>query len=205
VSLPGSRWVLATRNRGKMREFEALLERSNLEVVPLDAFDPRSPPETGATFIENALIKARHATQHTGLPAIADDSGLVVAALNGEPGVLSARFAGPQADDDANRRKLLELMADLPPPQRRAHFECVIVALRGALDPTPIVVQGRWHGRIALKPAGLSGFGYDPIFYDQRLDATAAELQPAVKNRVSHRGQAMAELLRRFEDAGLGA
>lgn len=193
-----SRWVLATRNRGKLREFEALLAPSDLEIVPFEAFDLSSPPETGATFLENALIKARHAAEHTGLPAIADDSGLVVAALGGAPGVRSARFAGPDADDAANRHKLLELMARLPLSRREAYFDCVIVALRGPEDPEPVVAEGRWHGRIELAPAGRSGFGYDPIFFDPALGKTAAELAPGVKNRVSHRGQAMAALLRRL-------
>ena len=188
------RWVLASDNSGKLREIQALLTASGIEVVAQGKLDVRSPEETGATFVENALLKARHAALETGLPAIADDSGLAVDALAGAPGIHSARFAGPAADTEANMVKLLDSLAETPDDQRGARYHCVIVALLSADDPAPLISYADWPGVIARQPAGEGGFGYDPIFYDPELGATAAQLSAAVKNRVSHRGRALAKL-----------
>ena len=188
------RWVLASGNSGKLREIQALLTASGIEVVAQGELDVRSPEETGATFVENALLKARHAALETGLPAIADDSGLAVDALAGAPGIHSARFAGPGADTEANMVKLLDSLAETPDDQRGARYHCVIVALLSADDPAPLISYADWPGVIARQPAGEGGFGYDPIFYDPELGATAAQLSAAVKNRVSHRGRALAKL-----------
>lgn len=189
-----SRWVIATGNAGKLAELRALLEPLGLSLVAQSDLGVESPPETGSTFLENALIKARHAARQTGLPAIADDSGLVVDALGGAPGIFSARYAGPHGQDSDNVDKLLEEMREVPSADRGAHFHCVIVAMRSAEDPAPEVAQGRWPGRIALEPAGESGFGYDPIFFDPELGKTAAEITREVKNSVSHRARALAVL-----------
>ncbi|HLF12355.1 MAG TPA: RdgB/HAM1 family non-canonical purine NTP pyrophosphatase [Gammaproteobacteria bacterium] len=200
------RWVLASGNRGKLAEIVALLRDSELADVQLVAqseLNITSPLETASTFVENALIKARHAARLAGLPAVADDSGIAVDALGGAPGVLSARFAGPSADDRANVRKLLESLVDVPSGERRASFHCVMVALNGENDPAPIIASGHWRGEIAFRPAGSSGFGYDPIFFDPALGRTAAELAPAVKNRVSHRGQALRRLAEALQSSGL--
>jgi XTP/dITP diphosphohydrolase len=191
---PAPRWVIATGNPGKLTELRALLEPIGLTLVAQSDLGVESPPETGATFLENALIKARHAAQQTGLAAIADDSGLVVDTLGGAPGIYSARYAGPDSQDTDNVTKLLEAMRDLPIAERGAHFHCVIVALRSAQDPAPAIAQGRWPGRIALEPAGVAGFGYDPVFFDPQLGKTAAELDRNVKNSVSHRGRSLAAL-----------
>ncbi len=200
-----NRWVLASGNAGKLRELGALLATAGAELVPQSALGVQGPPETASTFVENALIKARHAARQTGLPAIADDSGLCVAALGGAPGVRSARYAGDSASDADNIARLLAALEDVPDAQRRATFLCVIVALRSVDDPVPLVVEGRWHGRIARQPAGEGGFGYDPVFIDPSLGATAAQLDPEQKNRVSHRGAAIAGLMggwRQFADDG---
>jgi XTP/dITP diphosphohydrolase len=186
--------VLASGNSGKLREIQALLTASGIEIVAQGELDVRSPEETGATFVENALLKARHAALETGLPAIADDSGLAVDALAGAPGIHSARFAGPGADTEANMVKLLDSLAETPDDQRGARYHCVIVALLSADDPAPLITYADWPGVIARQPAGEGGFGYDPIFYDPELGATAAQLSAAVKNRVSHRGRALAKL-----------
>ena len=193
TSVP-SRWVLASGNSGKLREIQALLTDSGIEIVAQGELDVRSPEETGATFVENALLKARHAALETGLPAIADDSGLAVDALAGAPGIHSARFAGPGADAQANVVKLLDSLAETPDDQRGARYHCVIVALLSADDPAPLISYADWPGVIARQPAGEGGFGYDPIFYDPELGATAAQLSAEVKNRVSHRGRALAKL-----------
>jgi XTP/dITP diphosphohydrolase len=195
----GRRIVLASGNRGKIAEVNALLQPLTLEVVPQSAFAVEEAEETGLTFVENALIKARHATTVTGLPALADDSGLEVDALNGAPGIRSSRFAGPDADDRANVDKLLAALAGVPEAQRNARFQCVIVVLRHAEDPTPLICQGTWEGRILFAPAGEGGFGYDPVFYVPGEDCASAELPPAVKNRLSHRGQALAHLVDRLK------
>jgi len=190
------RWVLASGNPGKLEEIQTLLAPTGLEVVPQGDLGVGSVEETGDTFVENALLKARHAAAATGLPAIADDSGLVVDALAGDPGVRSARFAGPDSDDRANMEKLLALLTDVPDPARGAQFCCVLVALVSPKDPNPLIGTGAWPGVIAREPRGESGFGYDPVFFDPGLDATAAELPPEVKNRVSHRGRALGEMQR---------
>lgn len=191
---PAPRWVIATGNPGKLIELRTLLEPAGLTLIAQSDLGVESPPETGATFLENALIKARHAANQTGLAAIADDSGLVVDALEGAPGIHSARYAGPHARDADNVAKLLDAMRNLPATERDAHFYCVIVALRSATDPAPAVAQGRWPGRIALAPVGVAGFGYDPVFFDPALGKTAAELAREEKNRISHRGRALAAL-----------
>jgi XTP/dITP diphosphohydrolase len=189
-------WVLATGNRGKVVELEALLAEARLPIRISAQSDlgVAAPRETATTFVENALQKARHAARVTGLPAIADDSGLVVTALGGAPGVHSARFAGEPANDAANVAKLLEVLA-AHPHQRAARFHCVLVALERADDPAPVVASGSWAGEIARVPSGSSGFGYDPIFFDPILGKTAAELTRAEKNRVSHRGAALRSLV----------
>ena len=192
------RWVIATGNRGKLTELRALLAAAEVGALELLAqTDLGVPPveENAATFLENALAKARHAARHTGLPAIADDSGLAVAALGGAPGVRSARFAGPNADDRANMTKLLDALAGVPQHQRQARFHCVLVALESPDDPAPLVASGEWEGEISPGPSGSEGFGYDPVFFDLRLGKTAAELPPQVKNEVSHRGQALRRLV----------
>ena len=187
------RWVFASGNKGKYAELKALLTPTGIALVARSEFDLASPEETGRTFLENALLKARHAAAATGLPAIADDSGLAVDALGGAPGVRSARFADG-GGAQANIAKLLGLMEDVPDPDRGARFCCVVVAMTRWDDPMPLVGSGQWHGQIAQKPSGESGFGYDPVFFDPRLGATAAELPAEVKNRVSHRGQALAQI-----------
>ena len=190
------RWVLATANRGKVAELTALLAeaRLDLEVTPQSELGVSAPPETSATFVENALTKARHAARVTGLPAIADDSGLVVPALGGAPGIRSARFAGENADDRANIAKLLAAL-DAPSLDRTASFHCVLVALEHAEDPAPLLASGSWRGEIARAPRGHRGFGYDPVFFDRELGRTAAELEASTKNRVSHRGMALRTLV----------
>ena len=189
-------WVLATSNRGKAAELAALLADAGLaiRIRPQGELGVAAPAETGLTFVENALLKARHAARATGLPAIADDSGLVVTALGGAPGIHSARFAGADADDDANIAKLLAALATHM-TDRRAHFHCVLVALQHADDPAPLIASGRWAGEVALVARGTGGFGYDPVFFDRTLGVTAAELDAATKNRVSHRGVALRELV----------
>jgi XTP/dITP diphosphohydrolase len=195
VSRP-TEWVLASTNPGKLAEFRALLEGTPIALRALDPLGAGAPEETGASFVENALIKARHAAGAAGLPAIADDSGLCVAALGGEPGVRSARYAGPGASDRANVERLLAALAAVPAERRAATFHCVIVALERPDDPAPLIARGRWCGRVALASSGRHGFGYDPVFFDPALGRTAAELEPAEKNRVSHRALACAALRR---------
>jgi len=189
-------WVLATANRGKVAELTALLAEARLDltVTPQSDLGVPSPPETGATFVENALAKARHAARITQLPAIADDSGLVVPALGGAPGVRSARFAGENADDGANIANLLAALA-APSLDRAASFHCVLVALEHPEDPAPLLAAGSWAGQIARVPQGNGGFGYDPVFFDPTLGRTAAELPASAKNRVSHRGIALRRLI----------
>lgn len=188
-----SEWVVATGNRGKLAEMRAILgpaillrAQSEFGVVPA--------AETADTFLENALGKARHVAQATGQPSLADDSGLLVDALGGAPGVRSARYAGPAATDAANVAHLLQALRGVPPRQRTARFYCVIVALKSADDPCPLVATGEWRGEIALAPSGANGFGYDPVFVDPTQGQTAAALPSEVKNRISHRGQALARL-----------
>ncbi len=192
------RVVLASSNPGKLAELSALLEPAGLCVVSQDVFGVEPPEETGFTFVENALIKARAVCAATGLPALADDSGVVVDALEGAPGVHSARYAGGGASDADNVAKLLEALEGVAPPERGAAFVCAIVYLRHARDPCPIVCEGIWEGRILDAPRGAGGFGYDPVFFIETLGRSAAELSRAEKNAVSHRGQALAQLLDRL-------
>ena len=192
------RLVLASGNAGKLAELRALLEGEPLngmfELHAQSEFGDDDVEETGLTFIENALLKARHAARLTGLPALADDSGLCVDALGGAPGLYSARYAGAHGDAGANIAKLLRELEGVPTERRGAHFHAVVVLLRHADDPRPLVVEGSWHGRILEAPRGDGGFGYDPVFLDPGLGRSAAELEPDLKHRVSHRGRALAKL-----------
>ena len=190
----GETIVLASNNAGKVREIERLLAESRIHIRPQGEYGVPEAEETGLTFVENAILKARNAARHSGLPAIADDSGLEVDALRGAPGIYSARYAGPGATDEANLRKLLADLAEVPEAERTARFQCVLVYLRHAEDPTPLICQGTWEGRILFEPRGSNGFGYDPIFLVPSLDHSSAELDPDTKNRLSHRGQALRRL-----------
>lgn len=187
--------VLATGNAGKVRELASLLNDFGLDVVAQTELGVDSAEETGLTFIENAILKARHAARETGLPAIADDSGLAVNALGGAPGIYSARYAGEDASDRQNLDKLLVALDNVPDEQRQASFHCVLVYLRHADDPTPLVCHGSWQGVIARTPVGAGGFGYDPVFFVPSIGKTAAELSREEKNALSHRGQALRQLL----------
>lgn len=192
---PSRRVVLATGNRGKLAEFQQMLGDSGVTVLPQSLFGIEPPEETGTTFEANALLKARHAARLSGLPAIADDSGLEVDALDGAPGVYSARYAGAAADDAANTAKLLAALATVPAARRTARFRCVIAFVRDADDAAPLLAQGSWEGRILEAPRGRGGFGYDPVFLDPASGLSAAELDSATKNARSHRGAALRELL----------
>jgi XTP/dITP diphosphohydrolase len=187
--------VLASSNAGKVREFNQLLADLQLEVVPQSQYSVADADETGLTFVENAILKARNAAQHTQLPALADDSGLEVDALHGAPGIYSARYAGPKASDTENLEKLLSMLKDVPEERRAARFQCVLVYLRHALDPTPLICQGTWEGHILAAPRGRNGFGYDPVFFVPTHACSAAELPAETKNALSHRGQALRQLL----------
>ena len=188
------RIVLASGNRGKLSEFSELLADRDIAVVPQSDFGVPDAEETGLTFVENAILKARNAASHTGLPAIADDSGLEVDYLNGAPGIYSARYAG-EGGSDANNAKLLEALRDVTETQRSARFQCLLVYLRHADDPTPLICQGTWEGRILTGARGEAGFGYDPLFYVPDEGCSAAELPASRKNAISHRGQALRCLL----------
>tara|TARA_R110000737_G_C14620567_1_gene493001 strand:- start:5957 stop:6559 length:603 start_codon:yes stop_codon:yes gene_type:complete len=190
--------VLATGNKGKVAELSQLLTPLNINIVPQSEFNVSEVAETGTTFVENAIIKARHAAKETGLPAIADDSGLAVDALGGAPGVYSARYAGPNATDADNIDKLLLALQDVKTPLRQARFLCVLVYMRSENDPTPIICQGEWHGEITQQRSGDSGFGYDPVFWVDQQQCTSAQLSREQKNALSHRGQALAQLLTRL-------
>jgi XTP/dITP diphosphohydrolase len=191
------RVVLASGNRGKLRELAALLAPLGHELIAQDALGVQSPPETGDTFVANALLKADHAFRATGLPALADDSGIEVDALNGRPGVRSARFAGDDATDEQNLARLLSEMKDVPDERRTARFQCVIVFTRGSGEP--LIAQGTWEGRIAATPRGRHGFGYDPVFIPAGLTVTSAELDPSDKNERSHRAQALRALVSKLQ------
>lgn len=193
--------VLATGNPGKVRELASLLADFGLDIVAQTELGVTSAEETGLTFIENAILKARHAAQITGLPAIADDSGLAVDALGGAPGIYSARYAGAEASDQQNLEKLLLAMENVPDGQRQAQFHCVLVYVRHAADPVPLVFHGSWDGEITRAPAGEGGFGYDPIFYVPALGKTAAGLSKEEKRAVSHRGKALTLLLEAMRNA----
>lgn len=193
--------VLATGNPGKVKELQSLLTPFSIEVIPQSDFDVPEVPETGTTFVENAIIKARNAAKHTGLPAIADDSGLAVDALNGRPGVYSARYAGPEATDSDNIDKLLLAMASVPEEQRTARFNCVLVLMRHADDPTPMISHGNWEGRILTQKQGDGGFGYDPVFWVEEKQCSSAELSKTEKNALSHRGKALQQLIQQLPTA----
>ena len=193
------RVVLASGNAGKLRELHALLGGLGIELVSQRELGMSDAEETGLSFVENALLKARHACATTGLPAIADDSGIEVDALNGEPGIYSARFAGVSGEtrevaDAANNALLLDRLAGLKGSERSARFQCIIVYLRHAADPTPLICQGTWEGQILESAAGANGFGYDPLFYVPTHDCASAALTPEIKNTLSHRGQALEQL-----------
>jgi len=188
--------VLASGNAGKLREFRQLLVGCGYDVVPQSDFFSESAEETGLTFVENAILKARFACLNTGLPALADDSGIEVDALNGRPGIYSARYAGEPGSDAANNAKLLQELAGVPEQERGARYHAVLAFMRHAQDPTPILCHGVWEGRILTEPRGEGGFGYDPLFFVPSHHCASAELSKDEKNRISHRGKAMQELLR---------
>jgi|TARA_B110000444_G_scaffold250674_1_gene277489 XTP/dITP diphosphohydrolase len=190
--------VIATSNQGKLREFKRLFDDIAIEIEPQSKFNVPDAIEDGLSFVENALIKARHASRLTNLPSIADDSGLEVDYLKGAPGIYSSRFAGNDATDEENISKLLLALNGVPFSERIARYQCVIVKMDHPNDPTPIIAQGSWEGSIALEAKGHQGFGYDPIFYIPELKCTSAELTNNVKNKISHRSQAMAVLLKKL-------
>lgn len=186
--------VLASGNTGKLREFFRILGDVGFEIVPQSDYSVIDVPETGLTFVENAIIKARNASQQTGLPALADDSGIEVDALNGRPGIYSARYSGK--GDEANNQKLLEEMKDIPDEERTARFRCCIVYMRHADDPSPLIADASWEGTIMREPSGTNGFGYDPLFFVPSQGTSSAELNLDVKNGLSHRGQALQQILK---------
>ena len=192
--------VVATGNKGKLAEIASVLAPFNMNVLPQSQFNVPEADETGLTFVENAIIKARNAAHHTGKAALADDSDLEVDGLNGAPGIYSARYAGPNATDALNVEKLLHAISDLEGHQRSARFQCVMVYLRHENDPTPLICQGTWEGLITTAPEGSNGFGYDPVFWVPDRHCTAAQLSSEVKNSISHRGQALKKLLAAFHD-----
>ncbi len=189
------RVVLASSNAGKVREFGQILASLDMSVAPQSEFGVPDADETGLTFVENALLKARNAASHTGLAAIADDSGIEVDALNGAPGIYSARYAGTGASDADNLRKLIDALREVPESGRGARFVCLVVYLRHAADPTPVIAQGTWEGRILHEARGSGGFGYDPVFWVPTHHCSSAELPAEVKNSISHRGQALRALV----------
>jgi XTP/dITP diphosphohydrolase len=199
------RLVLATGNAGKLREMRAILAPWSTQVLPQSEFTAASADETGLSFVENAILKARFAAEASGLPAIADDSGLEVDALHGAPGIYSARYAGPDADDSANNARLLRELDAIPDHERTARYRCAMVFMRWPLDPAPLVCQASWEGRIARLPRGTGGFGYDPLFLVGDGDVMAAELEAAHKNSISHRGQALRALVAALTEPGEGA
>jgi len=192
---PTSKLVIASSNAGKLAEFgELFADSTGIQLLSQGGLGVADAEETGLTFVENALLKARHAARETGLPSLADDSGLCVDALGGAPGLFSARYAGKDADASTNIAKLLAALQGVPAAQRGAHFYAVIVLLRHAEDPQPLIAEGVWSGIILDEPRGIGGFGYDPVFLDPALGRSAAELEPALKHRISHRGRALAAL-----------
>jgi XTP/dITP diphosphohydrolase len=191
--------VLASGNKGKLTELQALLSGAGFDLVSQSVLGLQEAEETGQTFIENAILKARFASKQSGLPALADDSGLAVDALGGAPGIYSARYSGEGATDQRNIELLLANMCDIPEAERGAQFHCVLVYLRHAQDPVPIVCHGVWCGCILIERRGEGGFGYDPVFWVPELSCSAAELSKADKNRISHRGQALAQLLAQLQ------
>lgn len=189
------KWVLASGNKGKIREIQAVLAPFDIILVPQTELGVEEVPETGTTFVENAIIKARHASEVTGLPALADDSGIVIEALNGAPGIISARYSGENATDQSNIEKCLQAMQTIPYGQRGAHYTCVLVRMSSADDPSPWICEGKWAGTITKEPRGNLGFGYDPIFQIAGSAQTAAECEPVLKNQISHRGLALKSLI----------
>jgi len=187
--------ILATGNKGKVREFQQMLSNQNFEIIPQSEYKVPDVPETGLTFVENAIIKARHASKLTGLPAMADDSGIEVDALQGRPGIYSARYAGENASDKDNLQKLIDDMATINDPHRTARFQCALVMMQHANDPTPIICSGTWEGTLLMEAVGTNGFGYDPIFWLDHQGCTSAQLAPDVKDSLSHRGQALKQLV----------
>jgi len=198
----GESIVLASNNAGKVREVNELLQAEKIRIIPQGELGVPEVEETGLTFVENAILKARNAAHHSGLAAIADDSGIEVDALQGLPGIYSARFAGTGASDAENLQKLLEALRNIPEAKRGARFQCLMVYMRHGEDPTPLICQGTWEGRILLAPRGENGFGYDPVFYVPGEDCSAAQLPPDTKNRLSHRGQALHALVHYLGSAG---
>ncbi|RLA05579.1 MAG: non-canonical purine NTP pyrophosphatase, RdgB/HAM1 family [Gammaproteobacteria bacterium] len=191
--------VLASGNQGKLREFAHLFSSMDIEVLQQSAFNVPEADETGLSFVENAILKARNAAQHTGLPAIADDSGIEVDALQGSPGIYSARYAGIGASDTANLNALLTALKDVPEKGRTARYQCLLVYMRHAEDPTPLICQGSWEGRILTTPVGDGGFGYDPIFWVDEKQCSAAQLTANQKHALSHRGKAMRQFMTAFQ------
>lgn len=191
--------ILATNNQGKVNELQNLLADAGFDIVAQSQFNLPDADETGLTFVENAIIKARYAAKLTGLPAIADDSGLVVEALNGEPGIYSARYAGEHGNDESNNQKLLQALQPIPQEKRSAYFYCALVFMRHENDPTPIICLGKWNGLILNELKGKGGFGYDPLFYVPELNCTAAELTKEHKSQISHRGQALKQLIKEIK------
>lgn len=192
--------VIASNNPGKIRELSALMQNMNVDLHPQSDFDVPEVEETGLTFIENAILKARNAAKYSQHPAIADDSGIEIDYLNGAPGIYSARYSGPNATEEDNNRKLLEDLAGVPEAQRTARYWSSIVYMRHELDPSPVIAEGVWEGRILTEPRGEGGFGYDPLFYLPDYDCTSAELKAAEKNRISHRGMALQKLISKLTE-----
>ena len=190
--------ILASSNPGKLREISAIFADKPYQLIPQGEYHVSDAEETGLTFVENAILKARHAAKATGMMAMADDSGIEVDYLKGAPGIYSARYAGQPCDDQANNDKLLAALQGVPGEQRTARFQCVIVLMRHALDPTPLICAGTWEGFIVEQETGAHGFGYDPLFYVPSHGCTSAELSPQVKNELSHRGQALRDLTKKF-------
>ena len=194
-----SKIVLASSNKGKLKEFSQLFAEFDTEVVPQSTFNLVDAEETGLTFVENAIIKARHACEQTGLPAISDDSGIEADALNGEPGIYSARYSGSGATAQKNLQALLDALKDTPKSKRTGRYQCVIVFIRHAKDPTPLICKASWEGTILTAPRGDGGFGYDPIFWVEEHQCTAAELTPEQKHAISHRGKAIRQFIDQFQ------
>lgn len=202
---PNQKIVLATGNKGKVKELSAMLSGLKIQVLPQSEFQVSDVAETGTTFVENAIIKARHAARMTGLPAMADDSGLAVDALGGAPGVFSARYAGEDATDADNVQKLLAALNGVEPTLRQARFLCVLVYMAHADDPTPIICQGEWQGSITTETMGTNGFGYDPIFWVAEQHCSSAQLSPEQKNQLSHRGKALSLMVKALMEKAVEA
>ncbi|SNR81747.1 XTP/dITP diphosphohydrolase [Methylobacillus rhizosphaerae] len=201
MAMPFQKLVIASGNLGKLKEIQALLQPLSIEVLPQSAFNVTEAEEPFATFIENALAKARHASRHTGLPALADDSGICVNVLQGAPGVYSARYAGEPKSDERNNQKLLQSLENQH--DRHAYYYCAMVLVRHADDPQPLIAEGIWQGEILQAPRGTGGFGYDPLFLDAKTGQSAAELPADIKNRISHRGHALTKLVQQLERLAL--